>query len=258
MAPWGEVLMGADWYPAADRSRPAWTDGGSILGGRPKLLWHDTETSSVPSYSSGSFPHFTVDPKTGKVWQHIPVSRAARALKNRDGGCQTNRWRVIQVEIIGFVNKVPYHPALGELARWARVEHDVPASCGVRRLPYDDSYGSTSVRLSCGQWESYSGHCYHMSAPENDHGDPGDPFPMDQILAAAGGTEEDDMTDDQARQLQAVYDALIVPGTKSGEDTMDVLMARIRNIEGTVGRLAEDAGVEFTPVDSGQIMSEND
>lgn len=251
--------MGADWYPGADRSRPAWTDGGSVLGGKPKLLWHDTETSGVPSYSSGSFPHFTVDPRTGKIWQHIPISRAARALKNLDGGCQTNRWRVIQVEIIGFVNRVPYHAALGDLARWAKTEHGVPATCGVRRLPYDASYGNTSVRLSCAQWESYSGHLYHMSAPENSHGDPGDPFPMDKILAAAGASgEEDDMTDEQARQLQAIYDAMIVPGTRTGEDTMDVLFARIRNVEGAVGRLAAAQGIEFTPVDSGQIMAEND
>ena len=184
--------MAEVWYPGADRSRPASSDGGSILGGKPKLLWHDTETSGLPSYSSGSFPHFTVDPKTGKVWQHIPVDRAARALKNLDGGCQTNRWRVIQVEIIGYVNTIPYHAALGKLAAWAKAEHGVPATCGVKRLRYDASYGNTSVRLSCSQWDTYSGHLYHMSAPENQHGDPGDPFPMDQILAAAGGAEQED------------------------------------------------------------------
>lgn len=182
--------MGDPWYPGADRSRPASSDGGSILGGKPKLLWHDTESSGLPSYSSGSFPHFTVDPGTGHVWQHIPVNRAARALKNLDGGCQTNRWRVIQVEIIGFVNKVPYHSALGKLAAWAKTEHGVPATCGVGLLAYDASYGDTSVRLSCAEWDGYSGHCYHMSAPENDHGDPGKPFPIDQILAAAAGEED--------------------------------------------------------------------
>jgi hypothetical protein len=184
--------------PEADRSHPAWTDGGSIMGGKPKLLWHDTETSGLPSYSSGSFPHFTVDPQSGHIWQHIPVNRAARALKNVDGGCQTNRWNVIQVEIIGWVNKIPYHSALGRLAAWARTEHGVPPSCGVKRLPYDASYGSTSVRLSCTEWDGYAGHLYHMSAPENDHGDPGDPFPMTQILAAAGGEGEDELPMDQA------------------------------------------------------------
>jgi hypothetical protein len=163
------------------------------MGGKPKMLWHDTETSGLPSYSSGSFPHFTVDPQSGHIWQHIPVNRAARALKNLDGGCQTNRWNVIQVEVIGYVNTVPYHSALGKLAAWAKAEHGVPATSTAKRLRYDASYGNTSVRFSCGQWDGYSGHLYHMSAPENDHGDPGDPFPMDQILAAAGGGEEDDL-----------------------------------------------------------------
>jgi hypothetical protein len=189
--------MGEAWYPGADRSHEASADGGSILGGKPKLLWHDTETSSLPSYSSGSFPHFTLDPKSGHTWQHIPCSRAARALRNPDGGCQTNRWNVIQVELIGWVNKVPYHPAMGELAAWARAEHGVPATCGVELLAYDASYGNTHVRLSCTEWDGYSGHLFHMSAPENDHGDPGKPFPIDQILAAAGGEEPDEMTDDE-------------------------------------------------------------
>ena len=84
----------------------------------------------------------------------------------------------------------------------------MPATCGVKRLPYDRSYGPTSVRLSCAEWDRYSGHLYHMSAPENVHGDPGDPFPMDRILAAAGGSgaaEEDDLTPAQAKQLAEVH-----------------------------------------------------
>jgi hypothetical protein len=221
------------WYPGADRSKPAWTDGGSILGGKPKLLWHDTETTGLPSYSSGSFPHFTVDPRTGKVWQHIPVNRAARALKNLDGGCQTNRWRVIQVEIIGYVNKVPYHAALGKLAAWCRTEHGVPATCGVKLLPYDDSYGQTSVRLSCSQWEGYTGHLYHMSAPENSHGDPGKPFPIDQILAAAGGGGEELPVD------QADFNKLMTNWAKSSDGQLYLTKAAEKGSTNTI-RMATD------------------
>jgi hypothetical protein len=192
------------WMPGADRSHEAPSDGGSILGGKPKILWHDTETSSLPSYSSGSFPHFTVDPESGHIWQHIPANRAARALKNPDGGCQTNRWNVIQVEIIGWVNKIPYHAALGQVAAWALQQWQVPARCDVDLLPYDDSYGNTTVRLSCNEWDGYSGHLFHMSAPENDHGDPGSPFPVDQILAAAGGGEEDMLAAWEEDDLRAV------------------------------------------------------
>jgi hypothetical protein len=193
--------VGAAWYPPANTSHKAGTDGGSILGGKPKCLWHDTETSSLPSYSSGSFPHFSLDPKSGQVWQHIPLDRAARALKNYDGGCQTNRWNVVQIEVIGWVNKVPFHQAMAELAQWLNSEHGVPLSCGVDLLAYDASYGSTSVRLSCSEWDGYSGHLFHMSAPENDHGDPGKPFPIDQILS---GAEEDMLATWSEDDLRAV------------------------------------------------------
>lgn len=43
--------------------------------------------------------------------------------------------------------------------------------------------------------------------------------------------EDDDMTQEQARQLQAVYDALIVPGTLSPEQTVNLMFERIRAIE---------------------------
>jgi hypothetical protein len=223
--------MGEAWYPGADRSRPASSDGGSILGGKPKLLWHDTESSGLPSYSSGSFPHFTLDPESGKVWQHIPANRAARALRNPEGGCQTNRWNVLQVELIGYVNRIPYHAAMGELAAWALREWNVPPSCGVGLLAYDASYGNTSVRLSCAEWDGYSGHCYHMSAPENDHGDPGKPFPIDQILAAAGG--EDDVTPEEA--LAQSRKALV---TTTGMDVAGgSLFSKTADIQGGVDRM---------------------
>ena len=224
--------MGAAWYPGANTNHKADVDGGSILGGKPKLLWHDTETSSLPSYSSGSFPHFTLDPKTGTVYQHIPVSRAARALKNVDGGCQTNRWNVIQVEVIGWVNKIPYHQAMAELTGWAAREHGVPVSCDTPTMRYDASYGSTSARMSCGEWDKYAGHCYHLSAPENDHGDPGDPFPISQILAAAGG-EEDDVTPEEA--LASSRKALV---TTTGMTVAGgSLFSKANDIQGGVDRI---------------------
>ena len=46
-----------------------------------------------------------------------------------------------------------------------------------------------------------------------------------------GAIEEDDMTPEQARQLEAVYNALIVPGTTSPEQTVNILFARVRAIE---------------------------
>jgi hypothetical protein len=47
----------------------------------------------------------------------------------------------------------------------------------------------------------------------------------------AGDIEEDDMTGEQARQLQAVYEALIVLGTRSPKETVSLMFERIRTIE---------------------------
>jgi N-acetylmuramoyl-L-alanine amidase len=43
--------------------------------------------------------------------------------------------------------------------------------------------------------------------------------------------EDDDMTAEQARQLRAVYQALVVPGTISPEQTVNLLFERVRAIE---------------------------
>jgi CHAP domain len=48
------------------------------------------------------------------------------------------------------------------------------------------------------------------------------------------GAEEDDMTEEQARQLNAIFQALTVPGTKSPEETMNLLFTRVRNIEAAI------------------------
>jgi uncharacterized protein (TIGR02594 family) len=43
--------------------------------------------------------------------------------------------------------------------------------------------------------------------------------------------EEADMTPEQASQLKKIYNALIVPGTTSPEQTVNLLFERVRNIE---------------------------
>ena len=59
------------------------------------------------------------------------------------------------------------------------------------------------------------------------------------------GAEEDDMTEQQAKQLKAILDALTVPGTKSPEETVNLLFSRVRNIEAAINvpgtKSAEDA-----------------
>ena len=60
-----------------------------------------------------------------------------------------------------------------------------------------------------------------------------------------GQAEEDDMTEQQAKQLKAIFDALTVPGTTSPEETVNLLFNRVRNIEAAINvpgtSSAEDA-----------------
>ena len=70
--------MEARWHPQAVRR--IHINAGGFQGGGHKIVWHTTEGSSLPNYG-GSAPHFTLDPANGRLWQHIPLDRAARALK---------------------------------------------------------------------------------------------------------------------------------------------------------------------------------
>ena len=89
--------MGAVWHPKAIRRTHI--DAGAFQGGGRKLVWHTTEGTSLPNYG-GSAPHFTLDPADGRLWQHIPLDRAARALMA--GG--PNFFNTVQVEVIGFAD----------------------------------------------------------------------------------------------------------------------------------------------------------
>lgn len=176
---------GPPFWPRADeRVQRANTDGGSMLGGPGKGLWHTTETATWPGYATGSFPHLTVAVGPGEQFtarQHIPFNRAARALRNESGGVQTNRVTRCQVEIVTRADTVDthgLHPAmedgLAALAEWLEAEWGVPRVCTVEFLTYPESFGADNgVRLSGAAWERYTGWLGHMHAAENDHGDPG-------------------------------------------------------------------------------------
>jgi hypothetical protein len=237
------------WFPGANTSHKAPQDGGSIVSGyAPKVLWHDTETTGLPSYSTGYFPNMTIC--NGTPYQHIPANRAGRALKNPSGGVETNRGNVFQIEVCGYANKVAYHPVMTEVSEWLREVRGTPLECSVKWKSYPDSYGATSVRLSGSAWKSYTGHLGHQHAPENDHGDPGWPFPIDQILQGSG---DDDLTPEEHTWLENINKGLIAQGTTTANATIDIMMARIRNNEKYIGQLCEQAGIPFTPVDTSQF-----
>lgn len=155
------------WHPDAIENQSAsplsWTRG------NPKIVWHTTEGSGLPAYS-GSQPHFTLNPKTGTLWQHVPIRGGAYALQNLSGGVETNRAHAIQVELIGFAGQTQdwsdaEYANIAKLARWIEKHGGVPRQCSV-------TFRSDSIH-KIQDWPGYTGHCGHQHVPENTHWDPG-------------------------------------------------------------------------------------
>lgn len=180
----------AIWH--ADAKKVSNIDAGPFQGnGGRKLVWHSTEGSSLPNYG-GSSPHFTINPGTGDLWQHIPIDRAARALMA--GG--PNMWTAsYQVEIIGFAkdsaNWPPsWYKRLGKLARWIEKNGGVPRRAGVT---FTDSQHVN--RMTADEFRSYAGHCGHQHVPGNTHWDPG----LLNIGMILGGDADPPLSDPLAR-----------------------------------------------------------
>lgn len=226
-----------NWFPGATKQL-ADSDGGSMLGGKPKCAWHSTETHGPPSYADDNWPHMTID--RGEAFQHLPANRAARALKNLAGGVQTNRWNVFQIEVVGSANRIAFHKVMREVADWLYEYRGVPRVSTVKWVQYDKSYGAhNGVRLTASEWSVYTGHLGHMHVPENLHGDPGWPFPIELILAGGkagqvGASEVSDIIHgiktDGVYNLQDIQRGVLVPGTKISRVPED-FEARLEAIE---------------------------
>src|SRR5215211_7280790 len=109
--------MDAKWLfvPCGDRcARRAL--GLASLTERPQVLTpgaiQDRSSYDRGSTAQGAFdafredrsdPHFTVDATI--KYQHLDTGMAARALRNRSGGVQTNRESAIQIEVVGFAHR---------------------------------------------------------------------------------------------------------------------------------------------------------
>jgi hypothetical protein len=155
------------WHPDAIETQAknplAWS------AGSPKIVWHTTEGFGLPMYNS-SQPHFTLNPKTGTLWQHVPIRGGAYALRNTTGGVETNRAHAIQVELIGFARESHLwsddaYRNIAKLARWIEKHAGVPRQCTV--VFRSDSNHKVP------DYTNYTGHLGHQHVPENDHWDPG-------------------------------------------------------------------------------------
>jgi hypothetical protein len=213
--------MGAIWHPRAVRR--VHIDAGGFQGGGRKLVWHTTEGTSLPNYG-GSSPHFTLDPLDGRLWQHIPLDRAARALQA--GG--PNFWNTVQVELIGYADtalavrrRTPEravvnwpdraYESIAELARWIETNFGVPKRCSVEFLSH------TSHMASLDAVKRYTGHLGHQHINGNDHWDPGllkIGLVLDSArsLAATGPAPRDLGRGDRGADVKALQELLVKRG----------------------------------------------
>src|SRR5919197_192228 len=163
-------FMAENWHPAAVHIRVP--DAGPMLKAPSRGVLHTTETDQLPHYAHGTAPHFTLNPRTRALWQHIPLNRAAEALEHHDG-VQTNRLNAIQIELIE-------HAAHG--AQWSLTEiHNVAAImrwveevAHVRRV-CTVTFTNRWHGMPAEKWLRYHGWCGHQHVPGQlaRHYDPG-------------------------------------------------------------------------------------
>lgn len=175
------------WYLNATRKPvPGLSGGGSMVGGKPRAVHHTTEGGSVSGAEATyaktkAAPHFTIDYVADVVHQHLPVDVAATALKNLDGGVQTNRQGdvCIQIEWVGYA-KDPFTAKRGIAGPKVRAFLDWIRAWGIPDawpmggpLGYPQSYGGDNGDRNARVWVDTAGHYGHSQTPENLHGDPG-------------------------------------------------------------------------------------
>jgi hypothetical protein len=176
------VALNTLWLPGAERVPGR--DAGVFVAAGPKIVWHTTEGSSVDGAigayrATGSWPHMTFDPHTGRLVQHIALNRAARALEHPAGTVETNRAHAIQVELVGFAAHTPEWPG-ADYARIAGLARRIEAAVGVPRRKLA-GFNTTPHRLAAGTWLRGAGHCGHQHVPGNHHWDPG-AFRIDLVI----------------------------------------------------------------------------
>ncbi len=163
--------------------------GGAYSSGPFKLVFHTTETRTIPGYNGGAVaPHFTYFPAGRYFVQHTDTAGASRALLNLSGGVQTNRDSAIQCEIVCYSAKTigdmvgglwvgslddDHLRDLAKLVRWCREEYGIPAVWpGRQALSYAQA-NAPGFRLAPDGWDAYAGVLGHQHVPENTHWDPG-------------------------------------------------------------------------------------
>jgi hypothetical protein len=169
-----DVGRGAPFLPGV--KRVPGNHAGTFVLSAPKVVWHTTEGSSIEGAigayrTHNSWPHFTLDPKSGRLVQHLPTNRAGRALEHRSGTVETNRAHAIQVELVGFAKESSGWSS-ERYAHIASLARQIEAAVGVPRRTFA-TFTLSGQRLSDSAWLHGAGHCGHQHVPHNNHTDPG-------------------------------------------------------------------------------------
>jgi hypothetical protein len=210
---------GGHWRPLPDS------------GHEPAITMHTVIHHSIVGSAEGAYQYFAgatplestfIVKKSGYFWQCMSLGEQA------DANFRANAFAgSIETEDNGHPDTDPWTPAQLDTLVWLSLE--------MRRLR------PLIARRKCRTWDD-PGIGYHSLFPGQWSNVPGKTCPGririrqwgQRVLPRylAGQIEEDDdMTAEQARQLKAVYEALIVPGTISPEQTVNLLFERVRAIE---------------------------
>lgn len=182
----------SDWHPNAKRVIIPGSEGGDVLTGRPKIILHTTEGSSVAGAESAyrsrrSAPHFTLSPRT--LHQHIPLNRSAYSLEHPSGTSETNRAGLVtQIELQGFAANVgkwseSHYRKIRDLCLWIHAQTGVPLVQVSNGIHADFTH---PVRIPASEFAQWSGVCGHVHVPNQPagHTDPGVKFHIGKVITA--------------------------------------------------------------------------
>jgi hypothetical protein len=236
-----------EFHPRATRVVPSHVQGAGYVGVPWKLVIHTTESdtytpSTADYFGHQHWPHATV--VAGRIFQHLPISRAARALARADG-VETNRANAIQCEVVWRADRAQEMPdelvaTLADWLDWAAEETgcplDVPRSFRGAGEGIVLAVASSPHRFTLEQWLRVTGIVGHQHVPVNDHFDPGR-LPVDRLNEFLKGGE---IVDPTLKQLIVDLHTAMTE-EKEGrlpQPRLDALQASIEELKRQVAGLA--------------------